>query len=81
MAGSSLAPQLVRESCAQKQVLIDDIRAAISEILQLHNEEFEAVLNGNFDSGPDFQERLRIAREHKVVLLDLYREHVNSHGC
>jgi len=81
MPGPALPPQPGREDCPHKQILIDDIKAVISEILKLHTNEFEAMLNGDFSMAPDTQERLRMAREHKAQLMERYREHVTSHGC
>ena len=81
MSAPSLFTQLAREECAHKQMLIDSIRTAISEILKLHDEEFEAVMKGDFDTGAAIERRLNVAREQKALMIELYRDHVNSHGC
>ena len=70
-----------REECANKLLLIADIKAAINDLLKIHTEEFEAVLNGNYDTSSVTEERLRKAREHKALLMERYREHVIGHGC
>ena len=81
MSASSLSTPLTREECAHKQVLIDNIKTAMREILRLHDEKFQAVLSGDFDTGLEIERRLRIAREQKALMIELYRDHLSSHGC
>jgi hypothetical protein len=81
MERSILNPQPEREECAYKRLLIDDIKAAINELLKIHTDEFEAVLNGNYDTSSMTEERLRMAREQKALLIERYREHVIGRRC
>ena len=69
------------KECAYKLLLVDDIRAAITEILKLHTDELEAVLSGDYSTSVSTAERLRIAREHKALMIERYRNHLLEHGC
>jgi hypothetical protein len=69
------------DECAHKRILMAEIKAVISEILKVHTDEFDAVVDGNYDTGPATAERLMVAREHKALLIERYRDHVLEHGC
>ena len=47
----------------------------------IHNEEVAALLREDFDGIAQLRTKLQAAREHKASLIELYREHVTSHGC
>jgi len=67
--------------CSQKAILIEEIRLAIKGILEIHNGHLERVLAGDFSTTNDTENRLRIAREAKNLVIERYREHVTTHGC
>jgi len=53
----------------------------MSELVAIHNAEFEALMREDFGDIEALRARLRIARENKAALIERYREHVTSHGC
>jgi len=50
-------------------------------LMSIHNEEVAALLIEDFDSIVVLRKKLQGARDHKASLIELYREHVISHGC
>ena len=70
-----------KEECARKMVLLEDIRTAMAALMQTHNDEVQALLKEDFDAVAEFELKLGAARAHKAELIELYREHVTSHGC
>ncbi len=70
-----------KEECARKVALLQDIRTAMGALMAIHNEEVEALLKNDFDLIPDLRAKLQDARERKGTLIELYRDHVISHGC
>jgi hypothetical protein len=81
MTNPTSAPPPEREECAYKHLLILQIKAVISELLKVHTDEFENVLNGNYDTRSVTEDRLRMAREKKALLIERYRDHVMEHRC
>ena len=69
------------EQCPRKQTLLEDVKAAIAELIAIHDEEVAALLAEDFDGVANLKVKLQQARERKVNLIELYREHVISHGC
>jgi hypothetical protein len=49
--------------------------------MAIHNDEVEVLLREDFDGIAELRKRLGAARGHKAELIELYREHVTSHGC
>jgi hypothetical protein len=70
-----------RVACARKSALIEDIKAAMADLIAIHNREVEALLAGDLDKITDLLQGLQAARNQKDALMELYREHVKSHGC
>ena len=70
-----------QEVCARKTALLADVQAAMSSLMSIHNEEVAALLNEDFDRMTELKLKLQAARELKTSLMELYREHVISHGC
>jgi hypothetical protein len=62
-------------------MLIEDIQTVIGEILRIHNLELEAVMRGDYTAREDSLVRLAQVREHKALLIQRYRQHVETHGC
>lgn len=69
------------EECARKMALLVDVQAAMGALMAIHNEEVAALLREDFDGIAQLKTKLQAAREHKASLIELYREHVISHGC
>ena len=61
--------------------LLQDIQTAMGELMAIHNSEVVALLAEDFDKITELRSQLQSARNHKAGLIDLYREHVTSHGC
>lgn len=53
----------------------------MGDLMAIHNEEVAALLIEDFDSIAQLRKKLQAARDRKASLIDLYREHVCSHGC
>jgi hypothetical protein len=70
-----------KEECARKMELLKDIQFAMGELMAIHNNEVVALLAEDFDAITDLRGKLQAARHHKASLIELYREHVISHGC
>jgi hypothetical protein len=67
--------------CAHKVTFLDDVRSAMAALMAIHNDEVEALLREDFDGIAELRTKLGAARAHKASLIELYREHVISHGC
>ena len=67
--------------CFQKISLLADVQAAMGELMAIHNQEVIALLAEDFGRIAELRSTLQAARNHKARLIDLYREHVMSHGC
>ena len=70
-----------RSKCARKMALLSDVRAAMDALMSIHNDEVTALLNEDFDRITELRIKLQTARERKAGLIELYRDHVTSHGC
>jgi len=70
-----------KEECARKMSLLQGIQAAMGTLMSIHNDEVAALLREDFDGISELKTKLQAAREHKASLIELYREHVTSHGC
>jgi hypothetical protein len=70
-----------QKECARKIALLREVQSAMGALMAIHNEEVAALLSEDFDAVEDLREKLQAARAHKASLIDLYREHVTSHGC
>ena len=53
----------------------------MGELMDIHNSEVVALLAEDFELLSQLRSTLQRARERKASLIDLYREHVESHGC
>jgi hypothetical protein len=69
------------EECARKLALLHDIKTAMSELMDIHNREMQALIAEDFTRAEDFSILLQSARSRKAELIELYREHVTNHGC
>ena len=53
----------------------------MGELMEIHNGEVVALLAEDFVTLAELRSQLQAARKRKAGLIDLYREHVESHGC
>ena len=74
-------PEPARESCPDREGLIEDVRLAIKTVIGLNNQEMEAVIKGDFAKLPMIKTELVEARCWKESLLEEYYKHVREHGC
>ena len=70
-----------KSECVRKVELLRDIQIAMGELMAIHNSEVVALLAEDFERIADLRRTLQAARDHKASLIELYREHVTSHGC
>jgi len=72
---------MTNEECARKVALLAEVQTAMGTLMAIHNEEFAALLSEDFDRIAELRTKLDAARANKRSLIELYREHVTSHGC
>ena len=70
-----------RIACPRKLILLQDVQKAMGELMEIHNGEVVALLAEDFVTLAELRSQLQAARKRKAGLIDLYREHVESHGC
>ena len=70
-----------KEECARKVALLADIQYAMGDLMAIHNSEVVALLAEDFDKITELRTKLQSARDRKAGLIELYKEHVTSHGC
>lgn len=61
--------------------LLAEVQAAMGALIAIHNAEVAALLREDFDGIAELKTKIYAAREHKASVIELYREHVISHGC
>ena len=66
--------------CQQARDLLDAFSIAIREVITLHEEQFQAVLQGDEDSGR-FDDLIHMANERKREAKYAYLHHLEVHGC
>jgi len=74
-------PVMAKEECARKMAILEDVRTAMAALMEIHNDEVEALLKEDFDAISELRRKLGAARANKAELIELYREHVETHGC
>ena len=70
-----------KEDCARKLAILEDVRTAMHELMAIHDTELAVLLAEDFERLDHVRARLKTVRDHKAGLIELYREHVTSHGC
>jgi CheY-like chemotaxis protein len=66
--------------CAEHQRLMQDFAAAVKELLTLHEQQFQAIVQGDPDCNR-FDLLIHMANEKKQEAKYAYLRHVESHGC
>ena len=77
----SVVPSNRKDDCARKAALLAEVQAAMGALMAIHNDEVAALFREDFDTISELRTKLQLARNHKASLIELYREHVTSHGC
>lgn len=66
--------------CVEHDRLLDNFGAAVREVLQLHEQQFKAIVEGDGESNR-FDLLIHMANEQKQNAKYAYLRHVQSHGC
>jgi len=67
-------------SCAEHDRLLIEFGAAVRELLDLHEQQFLAIVGGDSDSSR-FDVLIHMANEKKQLAKYTYLRHVDAHGC
>ena len=70
-----------RIGCSRKLALLQDFQQAMLKLIELHKREVAALLVEDFVLLAELRSKLEEGRKKKDGLIDLYRAHVESHGC
>ena len=66
--------------CHEARALLGAFSEAIREVIRLHEEQFQAVIQGDEDSGR-FDDLIHIANERKREAKYAYLHHLEVHRC
>lgn len=66
--------------CEEHRRLMDDFAAAVKELLDLHGQQFQAIVQGDPECNR-FDLLIHMANEKKQEAKYAYLRHVESHGC
>ncbi len=72
---------MAKADCAQKIALLEEVQKAMGALMAIHNDEMAALLREDFKEIAQLRRKLAAARDRKANAIDLYREHVETHGC
>jgi chemotaxis family two-component system response regulator Rcp1 len=67
-------------ACVEQNRLLDAFGAAVQELLQLHEQQFRAIVEGDTECNR-FDLLVHMANEQKQAAKYAYLRHVESHGC
>lgn len=73
-------PVPIGASCVENRTLLDEFGAAVHDLLKLHEDQFQAIIQGDSDSSR-FDLLIHMANEKKQLAKYAYIRHVESHGC
>jgi CheY-like chemotaxis protein len=68
------------KGCQEHNRLLDDFGVAIRELLKLHEEQYQAIIEGDSES-ERFDLLIHVANERKQLAKYAYLRHVEAHGC
>jgi hypothetical protein len=66
--------------CQEAKDLLDAFYEAIRNLMELHQEQFQAVVRGDLDSGR-VDDLIFQANERKHDAKQAYLQHLGAHGC
>ncbi|MCU1336371.1 MAG: hypothetical protein JWO19_1952 [Bryobacterales bacterium] len=66
--------------CGEHNRLLDDFGVAVRELLELHEQQWGAIIEGDNDSYR-FDVLIHMANEKKQSAKYAYLRHVEAHGC
>jgi len=67
--------------CSVKKRLLDELAVVIKSILDLHNEEAQFLIDGDYTPHPAIRERLKNEQAKRASLLAELKQHAGSHSC
>ncbi len=77
---SSAAPVMLGSGCEQHALCLEYFGAAVRELLELHEQQWLAIIDGDEDSCR-FDVLIHMANEKKQAAKYAYLRHVETHGC
>lgn len=66
--------------CEEHNRLLDEFGKAVQELLQVHEQQYQAILSGDIESHR-FDLLIHVANEKKQLAKYAYLRHVEAHGC
>ena len=66
--------------CEEAKKLLEAFAAAVEELVQLHQQQFLAVVGGDADSDR-FDDLIHMANERKNAAKYAYLSHLDAHNC
>ena len=69
-----------RSGCEDHNRLLEDFGAAVRELLELHEQQWSAIVDGD-DDCYRFDLLIHMANEKKQLAKYTYLRHVDAHGC
>jgi len=67
--------------CHVRLQITDQLLAEVKRIIDLHNLEALAIVNGNVALDGSLTTEIRAAQRRRAELLETLRQHVSTHGC
>ena len=77
---SAAAPVPDVHGCAEHARRLEDFGLAVREVLELHEQQWLAIIDGDHDSCR-FDVLIHVANEKKQSAKYAYLRHVEAHGC
>jgi hypothetical protein len=74
------APLGLGSGCEQHAQYLEDFGAAVRDLLELHEQQWLAIIDGDDDSCR-FDVLIHMANERKQAAKYAYLHHVETHGC
>lgn len=66
--------------CKEAKELLDAYSASVRELIRLHEDQFQALVEGDADS-QRFDDLIHLANERKHEAKYAYMHHLEIHGC
>ena len=66
--------------CQEARQLLDGFGETVRELTRLHEEQFQAIVGGDWDS-TRFDDLIYMANERKHEAKYAYLHHLETHGC
>jgi hypothetical protein len=73
-------PEVGKSGCKEHHRLLDNFGAAVRELLDIHEQQYQAIVEGDNDCSR-FDVLIHMANEKKQQAKYAYLRHVEAHGC